>query len=99
MPIRFTPDSSKHANKECGGVNIVVTDRRSFDPIRTGLSVAHSLRELYAGEWDTGSLNRLLGCDVVLQAIRSGVEVSAIGKLWDGDQAEFLIRRARYLSY
>ena len=99
VPIRFTPDSSKHANKECGGVNIVVTDRRSFDPIRTGLSVAHSLRELYAGEWDTGSLNRLLGCDVVLQAIRSGVEVSAIGKLWEGDQAEFLIRRARYLSY
>jgi uncharacterized protein YbbC (DUF1343 family) len=33
-PVRFTPTSSKHANQECQGVFMVVTDRVALRPVR-----------------------------------------------------------------
>lgn len=44
MPVRFTPKSSVHKDAECGGVNIVVTDRNAFEPVITGLEMAAQLK-------------------------------------------------------
>jgi uncharacterized protein YbbC (DUF1343 family) len=38
VPVAFTPASSKFAEKPCGGVNIIITDRERFEPLRTGAS-------------------------------------------------------------
>ena len=32
VPLRFTPESSKFAGEECGGINILVTDRGALRP-------------------------------------------------------------------
>ena len=40
VPIEFTPTSSKFANQKCGGINIVITDRSRFEPLRTGFEIA-----------------------------------------------------------
>src|SRR5206468_1507542 len=36
VPVRFTPRASVHRDVECGGINIVITDRAQFEPIVTG---------------------------------------------------------------
>ena len=36
VPVRFTPRASTHKDVECGGVNIVITDRSQFEPIAVG---------------------------------------------------------------
>ena len=53
VPIRFTPTSSKHEGKECGGLNFVITDWDKFRSFELGLGVAHALRKLHRQEWDT----------------------------------------------
>ena len=61
MPIEFTPTSSKFANQKCGGVNIVITDRARFEPLRTGFEIAAQLRRLYPDDWEAKGYDRLLG--------------------------------------
>ena len=60
VPIRFTPRASKYKGQECGGVNLIVTDRREFHSLRTGIELARCLKLLYPKSWNTKSLDRLL---------------------------------------
>src|SRR5262249_37501983 len=60
VPTRFTPQSSVHKDVECGGVNIVVTDRDLFEPVITGLEMAAQLRKLFPKDFLIEKFNRLL---------------------------------------
>jgi len=99
VPVQFTPESSKYAGELCGGVNFMVTDRRQFQSVRTGLEVAHQLRKLFPAEWETKNLNRLLANQRVFDAIIAGKPVSEIQALYQEHLAAFAIRRAKYLMY
>ncbi len=99
VPIRFTPRSSKHAGVECGGVNLIVTSRAAFEPLRTGIAIARVLRSRYAAEWETSSLNRLLANQETAAAILEARPVSEIVNLWEPDLRQFLRRREEFLLY
>ena len=99
IPIRFEPDSSKFAGEACGGVNIAVTNREVFDPIRTGLEIARQLRLNYPGEWDIESYDRLLVHAATFEALREGRSVSEIEAGYREGLEAFKDRRARYLLY
>ena len=99
VPIRFTPESSKHAGQACGGVNIVVTDRSRFEPLKTGLEIARQLRQLYPNDWDVKSYGRLLGNEQTLEAVTNGRSVAEIEQLNRDALQEFLHRRAAFLLY
>jgi uncharacterized protein YbbC (DUF1343 family)/CubicO group peptidase (beta-lactamase class C family) len=99
VPIRFTPDSSKFANQECGGVNIVITDRQTFEPLRTGFAVAVALRKLYPNDWETKGYLRLLGNDQTFQAVVDGNGVDEVLETARAGVNDFLRRREQYLLY
>ena len=99
VSIRFTPDSSKHQGKPCGGVRIVVTDWSQCDPVRLGLTLAVTLRRLYPDTWDVSAYNRLLACDEVFAAVREGKSAAEIESLFQSDLAAFLKRREPFLLY
>ena len=58
VPIRFTPAASKFAGEACQGVNVIITDRAQFDPLRTGSSGTHTARRV--PQWDVAAYDRLL---------------------------------------
>lgn len=99
VPIKFTPKSSKYANENCQGVNIIVTDRENFRPVRTGLAIALVLNELYKNDWDTTKLNRLLVSDTVLEAVKHGVAIDNLDALSQEGLDEFLELRNEALIY
>ncbi|WP_417392766.1 exo-beta-N-acetylmuramidase NamZ domain-containing protein [Gimesia sp.] len=99
VPVQFTPVSSKFANELCSGVNFIVTDRRRFQSVETGLEIACQLRALHPEQWETKSYNRLLGNQSVFDAIVAGESVLQIQALYQQDLAEFGFRRAKYLLY
>lgn len=99
VPIQFTPESSKFAGALCGGVNFIITDRRQFQSVRTGLEVAHQLRLLFPDQWETKHFNRLLANQSVFDAVVAGKPVFEIQALYQQDLAEFAVRRAGYLLY
>jgi uncharacterized protein YbbC (DUF1343 family) len=46
-PAVFTPTSRKFEGKRCEGVQFIVTDRKTFKPYLTGLSLIHTIAKLY----------------------------------------------------
>jgi uncharacterized protein YbbC (DUF1343 family) len=99
VPIEFTPTSSKFAKEKCGGVNILITDRAKFEPLRTGFEVAAALRKLYPDQWETKSYDRLLSNEKTLQALRDGQPAEELDSVSREGVPEFLRRRARVLLY
>jgi len=99
VPVRFTPDSSKFAGKSCGGINLVVTDRRHFQSVRTGLQIACVLRRLYPQAWKMEHFNRLLASPTAWQAIRAGCDEATVCRLTQRGLDDFLARRQHFLLY
>ena len=99
VPIRFAPESSKFAGEVCGGVNIIVTNRSRFRPVRTGLEIARQLRRLYPDDWNTSSLNRLLAHRETLEALLAGKCVDDIEVMYESELDRFRQRRTKFLLY
>lgn len=99
VPVVFEPDASKFAGEDCGGVNIIVTDRAAFDPLRTGIEIALSLRSLYPDEWKIDAFDRLLVHGGTLEAVREGRSFSEIEAAYREGLKEFFRRREDFLIY
>lgn len=99
VPVRFTPKASVFANQECGGVNIVVTDRAQFHPVNAGIEFALALKELYPNEWKIDAYARLLANADTLERIKRGESIEAITKSWASGLDSFRAARARALIY
>jgi uncharacterized protein YbbC (DUF1343 family) len=98
-PRDFTPTSSKFANTPCEGIQISITNRASFDPLRCGLTLACVLRELYPSQWEIEKSMRLLCNQTVLNALQAGSSSDEIWRAIQGDVEEFETRRLEFLLY
>ena len=47
LPVWFTPTAGKHAGALCSGVQLYITDRRSFSPFAAGTHLLFTIRRLY----------------------------------------------------
>jgi uncharacterized protein YbbC (DUF1343 family) len=97
-PLEFTPASSVHANRLCGGVGFTVTDRASFDPVRLGCELAHELQRLFPNDWQSDRLVNLVQNDAAARAmLEGGFALASSG--WQDDLDRFKGIRQRYLIY
>ncbi len=99
VPVRFVPRASVYEGQACEGVNLIVTRREEFHPLRTGIALASALRSLYPDLWDVRGLNRLLGSARTRDAILAGEDESAITSSFARDALAFEGRRAPFLLY
>jgi uncharacterized protein YbbC (DUF1343 family) len=99
VPVRFTPKASKFANEECGGVNIIITDRAAFHSVTAGLQIAYQLHQLYPHMWNVDDYLRLLTNRGVLAALKEGKAPSEIAATWQAGLAAFARTRQAYLLY
>jgi len=97
--VKFTPSASKFTDEPCEGIGFRITDRKTFDPIRTGLEIALQLRRDYPKQWDIDSYTRLLGNDAVLQAVRDERSYADILAIYRPALEDFKRRRSAYLLY
>jgi uncharacterized protein YbbC (DUF1343 family) len=99
VPTRFTPKSSTHAGKECGGVQIFLDDWRQFQSLPVGLTIACHLRKLYPEQWLVKRYGLLLAHPPTLEALQRGDAPEQIMKLWQHDLDRFQKVRKEYLLY
>jgi uncharacterized protein YbbC (DUF1343 family)/CubicO group peptidase (beta-lactamase class C family) len=99
VPVRFTPKASVFKNEECGGVNVIVTDRARFRPVLAGLEIAVALRKLFPAEWKVDDYARLLVNAETLAAVKRADEPDAIARLWAERLGLFRRVRTRALLY
>jgi uncharacterized protein YbbC (DUF1343 family) len=99
VPIEFTPDSSKHANAACQGVELIISDRNRFESVATGLALAQALRKLYPEAWETKNLNTLLRNQIVRDAILDRSVDPRFDERLNMGIFEFRQRRQKFLIY
>ncbi|MGH9930957.1 MAG: exo-beta-N-acetylmuramidase NamZ family protein, partial [Pyrinomonadaceae bacterium] len=99
VPVRFTPAGSVFKGEECGGVNIIITDRDKFRAVTSGLEIAVALHKLYPSQWKVDSYLRLLVNADTLDSLKRGDSVGDIGRSWEAQLEEFRHKRAGVLIY
>jgi uncharacterized protein YbbC (DUF1343 family) len=99
VPVRFTPRASVFKGEECSGVNLIVTDRARFRPVRVGLEMAVALRRLHPAEWKVDDYMRLLVNADAHARVKRGDEPDEITRAWAERLREFNRARARALLY
>jgi uncharacterized protein YbbC (DUF1343 family) len=99
VPIRFKPNASVFKDQECGGINLIVTDRTQFDSVRTGLEIAAALRKLYPGFWEVDRYARLLVNGQFLEMVKRGDTPEQLAAAAAQQSADFEKRRAPFLLY
>jgi len=50
-PIQYHPTHSKHAGELCSGVEIHVFDRDAFRPVKTGLTMLYTIKDMFSNDF------------------------------------------------
>ncbi|GEN46630.1 exo-beta-N-acetylmuramidase NamZ family protein [Alkalibacillus haloalkaliphilus] len=98
----FTPTFSKHAGDLSHGIEIHVTNQRSYKSIETGLHIVKAIHDLYPEDFQfrtDGFFGNLIGNGWVQEAIENGESVDSIVEQWQDDLDEFKELREEYLIY
>lgn len=103
LPAFFTPALSLYAGKLCGGVQIAVTDPRSFAPVKTAIAMFYELKRLYPDEFTINNagkkycgLHLLTGCTQLTDSSQTAQDYfTRIEK----ESAQFSNIRKKYLLY
>lgn len=99
VPVRFKPYASVFKDEECGGVNIIVTDRSSLESVRIGFEIAAALRKLYPNDWQVDKYSRLLVSAKMLSMVQQGADAAALTAEAQKDVDTFKKRREPFLLY
>jgi uncharacterized protein YbbC (DUF1343 family) len=103
-PVRFRPTFQKHAGVDCGGVQVHVTDREAFRPVRTSLALLIEMRRPdptrfawrtaeYEFVKDPIAIDLLFGSDRERKAIEAGRPWQEIAATWENEERAFDMRR------
>ena len=109
-PISFLPKFQKHAGKTCFGLQLHITDRDEFSPVRWSLALIASAFRLYPNEFQwrkqafefvdkVPAIDLLYGSDEFRKSIESGIELSAIENSMQLYEKEFMEDRKTFLLY
>lgn len=109
-PVVFEPTFQKHARVACGGCQIHVLNRSTFQPVLTGMTVIEHLRSAdpasfgwkkppYEYENDKEPIDVIAGSPSVRAAIDAGERADAIAAGWQSTLAAFRELRTRFLAY
>lgn len=99
IPVNFTPDSAVYAHQQCGGVQIVVTDRNALDAPELGIEIAAAFESLYPGQYKIAGLDVLMVSKASLDAIAAGQDPRRVAEQWRDGIEQFQALRAKYLLY
>ena len=105
-PVYFQPSAGKHAGSVCQGVQLHVTQRSVFDPLRTGFAALIAVRKQserdFAWRTPAGGIHnfdRLAGSSDLRHTIDSGCDVDELLGAWQADLVDFETLRQRHVLY
>jgi uncharacterized protein YbbC (DUF1343 family) len=99
IPISFTPGSAVYANRPCGGVNMVVTNRQTLDSPELGIELAAALHKLYPDDFQMAKAAALIANQQTMNDLSAGVDPRFISSKWYEALEGFEAVREKYLIY
>lgn len=109
-PVWFRPTFHKFAGQICAGVQLHVTDRQTFQPVRTTLALLAAIREQSGDKFawrretyefvsDRPAIDLLFGSDRERRALEAGMPATEICRAWEAEEDAFRQRCRPYLIY
>lgn len=106
----FQPTFQKYAGVSCGGVQIHVTDRDSFEPWIAGIAMVKLAYDMYEDDfrwkeppyeyvYDKNPFDVICGTAKIREAFEKGIELNAIANETKAPLVEFKKSREAYLMY
>lgn len=106
----FLPTFQKHFQKNCGGVQIHVLDRRKFKPVITGIALVQAIYQMYPNEFkwkeppyeyvfDRNPFDVIAGGTIIREQIENNVSINKIEESWQSDHENFRKSREKVLLY
>jgi uncharacterized protein YbbC (DUF1343 family) len=106
----FRPTFQKHGGVSCGGVQVHVTDRNTFEPVSTGVAMVKVAYELYPHDflwkeppyeyvYDRNPFDVIAGTCRIREAIESGGSFDELLSWWSSGLKEFKRVRESSLLY
>ncbi len=105
-PVYFTPTFSKHAGELCGGVQLHVTDREAFHPVKTGLFLLKEVKKQSGKYFEylpplSAKIHPMIDLNTGSTYIRTHEDFDplALYDKWQADAADFAKRKEKYHLY
>ena len=106
----FEPTFQKHARQTCGGCQIHVVDRRTFQPLRAAVELIDEFRRAdparfawreppYEYEHDKEPIDILYGSDRLRRTLDDSGSVAALVESWRAEEEQFRRLREPHLLY
>ena len=106
----FMPTFQKHGGKACGGVQIHVTDRATFEPVSAGVAIVKTAYDLYRDEFrwkdppyeyefERNPFDVISGTTEMRAQIERGDSLDSIIESWQPALEEFKRVRREHLLY
>ena len=99
VPITFTPTSSVYANQQCGGINMIVTNRLNLDSPELGIELAAALHKLYPNDFEMDRIARLVSNQQTMDDLNAGLDPRFISAKWNDAIESYQAVREKYLIY
>lgn len=106
--VSFTPKdipgmavNTKYKGRNCNGVQLTITDREHFWPVRTGLTILQKITALYTDSlvYRERGFDRLAGTPVIRTMLREGKSAIEIEKSWQNEHIRLLEQRRKAFLY
>jgi uncharacterized protein YbbC (DUF1343 family) len=109
-PVFFEPTFNKFKGEVCTGFQVHVTDKKTFNSLRTGLAVIYSLYNLYPQQFSFNSppyeyeyeklpIDILLGSDKARLSLGKAVSFNDFCAIIDHGKNDFIKLRKQFLIY
>jgi len=109
-PALFEPTFHKHAKVSCGGCQIHITDRQTFQPVAVGVALTDAFRRAdpkafawreppYEYEYTIPPIDILYGHAAMRETLDSGGTWRDVVAAWPDEVRDFLPLRSRFLLY
>lgn len=107
-PTAFVPSSSKHAGKECFGVQLHIADRNTFRAIPTGLHVVAACHEIAPDKFEflktsweghPPHFDLLTGDKHVREGLVARQSIASMMSTWETGLEQYHAKRNKYLLY
>jgi uncharacterized protein YbbC (DUF1343 family) len=108
--VHFIPTAGKYAGQLCGGVQIHVTRKKSFKPVRCGAAIIEAAAHLYPEhfrwsdppyeyDFELPPIDLIAGGSALREAIDAYDALSSLFDTWKCDERNFVRKRRPFLLY
>ena len=99
--VWFTPTFSKFSGQQCGGCQLHVTDRSTYQSVATTLALLSVVKQLYGDKLEihTAYFDKVMGTSSVREALERGESAEKIVAGFQPGLAAFARLRQPYLLY